>query len=75
MVGEHSPVLEEAVGGKAEVPQPEVAATDSSSGGDTSDRSGVDTSDQDEESGVVDPHQSEKSYDFGPSTMTVGRIR
>jgi hypothetical protein len=34
MVREHSPILEEVVGGKAEVPRPEVNATNSSSGED-----------------------------------------
>jgi hypothetical protein len=75
MTGEHSPVPEEAVGGEAEVPQPEVTATDSSSGGDTNDQSRDDTGDQDEESGAVDPRESAQSYDFGSSTLTVGRIR
>jgi hypothetical protein len=74
MAGEHSLVLEEAVGGEAEVPRPEVAVSDSSFRGDTSDRSGDDIGDQDEESGAVDPRESARSYDFGPSTMTVGRI-
>jgi hypothetical protein len=74
MVGEHSPVPEEVVGGEAEVPRPEVIATDSSSEEDTSDRSRDDTGDQDEESGVVDPRESSQSYDFRPSTITVGQI-
>jgi hypothetical protein len=72
MAGKHSPVHEEAVGGEVEVPRSKVAMTDSSSGGDTSDRSGDDTGDQDEKSGVVDPHESAWSYDFRPSTVTVG---
>jgi hypothetical protein len=75
MAGEHSPVPEEVVGGEAEVPRPEVTMTDSSSGEDTSDRSRDDTSDQDEGSGAVDPRESSRSYNFGPSTVTVGRIR
>jgi hypothetical protein len=45
MAGENSPVPEEVVGGKAEVPQSEVTATDSSSGEHTSDRSRDDTGD------------------------------
>jgi hypothetical protein len=48
MAGKHSPVLEEAVGGEVEVPCSKVAMTDLPSGGDTSDRSGDDTGDQDE---------------------------
>jgi hypothetical protein len=48
MAGKHSPVLEEAVGGEVEVPWSKVAMTDLPSGGDTSDRSGDDTGDQDE---------------------------
>jgi hypothetical protein len=75
MAGEHSRVLEEAVGGEAEVPRLEVIATDSSSEGDTRDWSRDDTGDQDEESGAVDPREFAWSYDFGPSTITVGRIR
>jgi hypothetical protein len=58
MVGEHSPILEEVVGGEAEVPRSEVTTTDLSSGGDTSDRSGDDTGDLDEESGAVNPRES-----------------
>jgi hypothetical protein len=58
MVGEHSPVPKEVVGGDVEVPRLEVTMTDSSSGGDTSDRSRNDTGDQDEESGAVDPRES-----------------
>jgi hypothetical protein len=58
MAGEHSTVLEEVVGGEAEVPRPEVIATDSFSGEDTSDRSRDDIGDQDEESGTVDPCES-----------------
>jgi hypothetical protein len=58
MVGEHSLVPEEVVGGEAEVPRPEVTASDSSSREDTSDRSMDDTSDQDEDSGTVDPRES-----------------
>jgi hypothetical protein len=45
MADEHSPVLEEVVGGEAEVPQPEVIATDSFSGEDTSDQSRDDIGD------------------------------
>jgi hypothetical protein len=74
MVGEHSLVPEEVVGGEAEVPQSEVTVTDLSSREDTSDWSRDDTGDQDEESGTVNPHESSRSYDFGPSTITVGHI-
>jgi hypothetical protein len=58
MAGEHSLVHEEVVGGEAEVPRPEVTATDSSFREDTSDRSRDDTGDQDEESGATYPHES-----------------
>jgi hypothetical protein len=75
MVGEHSLVLEEVVGGEAEVPRMEVTATDSSSREDTSDRSRDDTSNQDEESGAMDPRESSRSYDFWPSSVIVGCIR
>jgi hypothetical protein len=74
MVGERSPVPKEIVGGEAEVPQSEVIVMDSSFGEDTSDWSRYDTGDQDEERGAVDPRESSWSYDFGPSTITVGRI-
>jgi hypothetical protein len=50
MAGEHSPVPEEVVGGEAEVPLSEVTVTDS--------YSGEDTSDQDNDSGSVDPCES-----------------
>jgi hypothetical protein len=57
------------------VPRPEVTATDTSSREVTSDRSGDDTGDQDEESGAVDPRESSRSYDFEPSTVTVGHTQ
>jgi hypothetical protein len=75
MASEHSPVLEEAVGGEAKVPRLEITVTDSSSREDTNDRSRDDTGDQDEESANVDPRESSQSYDFGPSNVTVGCIR
>jgi hypothetical protein len=74
MAGEHSPVLKEVVGGEPEVPRLVVATTSSSSRGDTSDRSRDDTCHQDEESGGMDPRESIRSSDFGPSTVTVSRI-
>jgi hypothetical protein len=58
MAGEHSPVLEEVVGGEAEVPRPEVTVTNSSTREDTGNRSKDDTGDLDEESGVMDPRES-----------------
>jgi hypothetical protein len=57
------------------LPRPKVAATDLSSRGDTSDRSRDDTGDQDEKSGAMDPRESARSYDIGPSTLTVSHIR
>jgi hypothetical protein len=74
MVSEHSPVPEEVVGGEVEVPRPEVTVINSSSREDTSGRSRDDIGDQDEESGAVEPRESSRSYDFGPSTITIGRI-
>jgi hypothetical protein len=50
MKGEHSLVPEEVVAGKGEVSWPEATANSSSSGGDSGDRSGDDTSGHDEES-------------------------
>jgi hypothetical protein len=75
MEGERSPVPEEVVAGEAEVSRPKAIATGSSSGGDSSDRSGDGTGGHDEESRAVDPREFEQSYDFGLSTVTVGRIR
>jgi hypothetical protein len=75
MVSDHSLALEEAVGGGAKVPRPEDAVTDLSFGGDTSDRSRDNIGDHGEESGAVDPCKYVRSYDFGPLTVTVGRIR
>jgi hypothetical protein len=75
MERECSPVPEEVVVGEAEVSRPEATAIGSTSRGDSSDRSKDGTSNQDEESGVMDPRESERGYDFGPSTVTVGRIR
>jgi hypothetical protein len=75
MEGEHSPVPKEVVAREAEVSWPKATATGSSSGGDFGDRSGDVTGGQDEENGAIHSHESEQSYDFGPSTITVGRIR
>jgi hypothetical protein len=74
MEGEHSPALEEVVVSEAEVPRPEATVSGSSSGDGTGDRSGDGTGGQDEDSGTVDPGESDKSYDFGPSTIIVCRI-
>jgi hypothetical protein len=63
MEGEHSPALEEVVVSEAEVPRPEAIVSGSSSGDGTGG--------QDEDSGTVDPGESDKSYDFRPSTITV----
>jgi hypothetical protein len=75
MEGERSPVPEEVVAGEAEVSRPGAIATSSSSGGDSGDQFEDGTGGQDEESGAMDPHESERSYDFGPLTITIGRIR
>jgi hypothetical protein len=75
MASEHSPGFKEAVGGKAELPRPDVDVIDLSSRGDISERFGDDTGDQDKESGVIDPRESAQSYDFGPSIVTIGRIQ
>jgi hypothetical protein len=74
MEGEHSPVPEEVVTGKVEVSHLEASATSSSSGADSGDRSRDGTSGHNEESGAADPCEAKQSYDFGPSTVTVGRI-
>jgi hypothetical protein len=67
-------VLEEVVVGEVEVPRSKAAATGSSSRDASSDRSGEGTNAQDVESRTVDPRESTQSYDFGASTITVGRI-
>jgi hypothetical protein len=75
MEGERSPVPEEIVASEVEVSRPEATATGSLSGGDSGDQSGDGTDGHDEESGTVDPRRSKQNYDFGPSTIIVGRIR
>jgi hypothetical protein len=72
MEGEHSLALE-VVTSEPEVPQAEATATGSSSEGDSSDQSRDGTSGQDEVSGAVDLHKSDRSYGSGPSTVTVSR--
>jgi hypothetical protein len=75
MEGEHSPVPEEIAAGKMEVSRAEATATGSSFGGDSSDRSKGGSGGHDEESGAVDPCEAEHSYDFEPSTITIGCMR
>jgi hypothetical protein len=74
MEEERSLVPKEVVTGKAELSRPEATAAGSLSGACSGDRSGDGTDGHDEESGAVDPHEGERSYDFGPSIVTVGRI-
>jgi hypothetical protein len=40
----------------------------------TGDRSEGGSGGHNEESRAIDPHEAKRSYDFGPSTVTVGRI-
>jgi hypothetical protein len=73
MEEEHSPVLD-IVGDEPEASRPEVSVIGSSSedfsrGGSDD---GVDA--KGEDSGVLDLHESEQSYDFGASTVIVGLI-
>jgi hypothetical protein len=75
MEGEHSPVIEWVVGGETEVSRPEETTTGSSSGDASSDKFGDGTYAPGEESKIVDPLESSRSYDFGASTATIGRIR
>jgi hypothetical protein len=75
MASDHSPALEEAIAGGAELPRPVAAVTNLSSRGDTSDRSRDNIGDHGKESGAEDPCKSARSYDFGPSTITIGPIR
>jgi hypothetical protein len=75
MEGEHSPVPKKILASEMEVPRLEATATGSSSGGDSGDRFEGGSGGHDEESGAVDPREAEHSYDFEPSTVTVGHIR
>jgi hypothetical protein len=68
MASDAPPVIEEVMWVEAEVPRPEVSATDSSYGDDTN-------VEGDEEIGGVDPRESTRSYDFGPSAITIRRIQ
>jgi hypothetical protein len=74
MEGERSPTLEEVVGGEREVSWPEAMAICSSSGDTFEWQSGDGTDAQSKESRVVVLRKSARSYDFGVSTITVGRI-
>jgi hypothetical protein len=74
MEGERSPVIEEVVGGEKEVSRQEETLTGSSSRDASSDKFGYCTEAQGKESETVDPHESSRSYDFGASTVTIGRI-
>jgi hypothetical protein len=71
MEGYCSPVPDEIPASETEVPWPEATAIGSSSGGDSGDWSEGGSGGHDEESGVVDPHKAERSYNFGLSTVTV----
>jgi hypothetical protein len=75
MEGVCSLVPEKIPAGETEVSRLEATATGSSSGGDSCDRSKDGFGGHDEESGAVDPCEAERSYDFKPSTVTIGRIR
>jgi hypothetical protein len=70
MDGESSPMLEGVVAGEVEA-----SASISSSEGGSGDWFGDGTGGQDEESGAVKAHESKRSYDFEPSTVTISRIR
>jgi hypothetical protein len=79
MEEERSPVIEGVVGGEAEaeaeVSRPEETPTSSLFGDALSNKSGDGTYAQGEESETVDPRESSRSYDFGASMITIGRIR
>jgi hypothetical protein len=66
---EERSLLIDIVGDGSEVPRAEVSMTNSSGGG-----SGDDAEAKVEDTIVVDPWESVRGYDFGPSTVTVGRI-
>jgi hypothetical protein len=72
MVGERSLVPKEIPAGEMKVSRPEATATSSSSGGDFGDRLKVAPAVTMKKAGTVDPREAERSYDFGPSTVTVG---
>jgi hypothetical protein len=71
MEGEHSPILD-IVGDASKVPLPEPSMASSSSnaslGGMASDVPKAEAED------TVDPHEFTWSYDFGDSSVTMGRI-
>jgi hypothetical protein len=76
MASECSPAIEETAGaGETEVPRPKEMVIGSSSEDISGDGSGDGTDAQGEESETVDPRESSQSYDFGPLTVTIGRIR
>jgi hypothetical protein len=76
MEDEHSSVIKEVVGvSEMEVPRPEERVVDSSPGDTSDDRSGDDTDTQGEGSEAVDLRESSRSYEFGSSVITVGRVR
>jgi hypothetical protein len=74
MEEEHSLIID-IVGDESEVPQAEVSVTSSLSEDSSLGGSGDDAEAEVEDIIVVDPRESARSYDFRPSTVTVGCIR
>jgi hypothetical protein len=74
MAEEGSPILD-IVGDEPEVPRLEESVTGSlskgSSGGGSNDNADAEADD----AGAMDPLESTRSYDFGASTIIVGRLR
>jgi hypothetical protein len=74
MEEEHSPVLD-IVGDEPKASLLEASVRGSSSGDTSSGESKNGANVEGKESRVVDPRESAWSYDFGASTVTVGRIQ
>jgi hypothetical protein len=69
-------MIEEVAGAsEMEIPRLEQTATGSSSEDTYSDRYSDGTDAQGEGSKAVDPHESSRTYEFGPLTVTVGHIQ
>jgi hypothetical protein len=71
---ERSPLID-IVGDESEVPRVEVSAMNSSSEDSSGGGSSDDVKAKVEDIVVMDPRESMRSYDFGLSTVTVGRIQ
>jgi hypothetical protein len=74
MEEERSPILD-IVGDVSRVPLPEVSTASSSSNASSGGAASDEAKAEAEDTVVVDPRESARSYDFGASSVTMGRIR